>query len=57
MTELSDGWQLTNIFGSLEHAETFVKRLVKASAHKYRKINDKLWFCEGKHSYIEIEDT
>jgi hypothetical protein len=47
---------LKNLFGDLQQAVVFVKRIMNFTGNRYQMIGPYKWYCHEKQEYIKIED-
>lgn len=47
---------LKNIFGDLQQALIFVKKIIDVSDNQYEYVGPYHWYCSEKQEYIKIDD-
>ena len=47
---------LKNLFGDMQQAVLFAKKIIDLSGQKYECIGRFLWYCQEKQEYIKIDD-
>jgi hypothetical protein len=47
---------LKNLFGDMQQAVLFAKKIIDLSGRKYECIGRFLWYCQEKQEYIKIDD-